>query len=348
VSSIKEIARLAEVSQGTASMVLNGKGDQYRISQATQKKILEAARQLNYQPNISARRLRSGGETVLPVIALFWPLDTRTVLISRFLKGLQNSFTDQEQKYELLIQPYVGTRLHEVASLLTGTRYNGAIIANPTEQDEEYLEKTNSMVPIVLYQRSSSRYSSVNVDSFKSGEQVAKLFSSRGHREVGLIVPSVSSKAIRLRMEGYMAKAKELGLTISDKHHVYEDFSEKGGYQAIQRLLNSGEPFPTAFFCISDQMSVGALMGLNETGKIVPDDIEIVGHDDDEVTRYTIPTLTTVHLPVEEMASECFRLVTELMLHKHQEPVSQCFETHLVFRKSCGDFKNESSITRIT
>ncbi|GFZ96668.1 LacI family transcriptional regulator [Paenibacillus marchantiophytorum] len=340
MASIKEIAHLAEVSQGTASMVLNGKGDHYRISQTTQQKILEIARQLNYQPNISARRLRSGGETVLPIIALFWSLDTRTVLINRFLKGLQSSFASLDQEYELLIQPYVGTRLHEIDSLLTGTRYNGAIIANPTEKDEEYLENTNPMVPIVLYQRSSTRYSSVNVDSYRTGEQVANLFDSRGHRDVGLIVPSVSSKAIRLRMEGFMAKAKELGLNISADHHVFEDFSEKGGYQAIQRLLNSGSRLPSAIFCISDQMSVGTLMGLNEAGKSVPDDIEIVGHDNDEVTRYTIPTLTTVHLPVEEMAGECFRLLTELMQHKYQEAVIQRFETSLVFRKSCGGYKD--------
>ncbi|MNI51050.1 HTH-type transcriptional repressor PurR [compost metagenome] len=87
-------------------------------------------------------------------------------------------------------------------------------------------------------------------------------------------------------------------------------------------------------------MSVGALMALNEAGKLVPDDIEIVGHDNDEVSRYTIPTLTTVHLPVEEMAAECFRLLTELMQHKYQEPVIQQFGTHLVIRNSCGGYKD--------
>jgi LacI family transcriptional regulator len=340
MASIKEIAQLANVSQGTASMVLNGKGDQYRISLVTQKKILEVARQLNYQPNISARRLRSGGETVLPIIALFWPLDTRTILINRFLKGIQNSFASLEQEYELLIQPYVATKLDKVDSLLTGTRYNGAIIANPTEKDEEYLENMSSMVPIVLYQRDSRKYSSVNVESYKTGEQIADLFANRGHSKVGLLVPNVSSKAIRLRMEGFMAKAKERGLLISDQHHVYEDFSEGGGYQGIQRLLNTEGELPTALFIISDQMSVGALMALHEAGKKVPGDIEIVGHDNDEVTRYSLPTLTTVHLPVEEMAADCVRLLTETMQHKFQEPVSRIFETHLVTRESCGDFRN--------
>jgi LacI family transcriptional regulator len=341
VASIKEIAQLANVSQGTASMVLNGKGDHYRISLVTQKKILEAARQLNYQPNISARRLRSGGETVLPIIALFWPLDTRTILINRFLKGIQNSLASLEQEYELLIQPYVGTKLDQVDSLLTGTRYNGAIIANPTEKDEEYLENMNSMVPIVLYQRSSSKYTSVNVESYKTGEQIAALFANRGHRNVGLLVPNVSSKAILLRREGFIAKASELGLQISELHHVYEDFTEGGGYQGIQRLLGIEGELPTALFIISDQMAVGALKALHEAGKTVPGDIEIVGHNDDEITRYSIPTLTTVHLPVEEMAADCARLLTERMQHKFQEPVSRIFETHLVFRESCGDFKNQ-------
>ncbi|ALS21216.1 MULTISPECIES: LacI family DNA-binding transcriptional regulator [Paenibacillus] len=339
MASIREIARLANVSQSTASMVLNGKGEQYRISAVTQQRIWEAARQLNYQPNISARRLRSGGETVLPIIALFWALDTRTVLISRFLKGFQQKLLDIEGEYEMLIQPYVGTKLHEVQSLATGTRFNGAIIANPTEQDEAFLEQTQFNVPIVLYQRSSTRYSSVYVDSYKSGEEVARLFAGRGHRTVGAIVPDVSSKAIRLRKEGFLAKASELGLEAAPEHIVFSEFSEHGGYEAVRRLLSSGKEPPTALFVISDQMAVGTLSALNEFGRRVPEEIEIVGYDNDEVTQYTIPALSTVHLPVEEMAGECVSMLTDLMHHKAVGPLTKIFETHMVIRSSCGGFK---------
>ncbi|TBL71394.1 LacI family DNA-binding transcriptional regulator [Paenibacillus thalictri] len=338
MASVKEIAKLANVSQGTASMVLNGKGDQYRISTATQQKILEVARRLNYQPNISARRLRSGGETVLPIIALFWALDTRTFLMSRFLKAVQNSFNGMHDEYELLVQPFVGTKLHEVRSLLTGTRFNGAIIANATEEDEQFLEQANLLVPIVLYQRSSDKYTCVHVDSFVSGERIASLFASRNHREVGLIVPGVSSKAIRMRKEGFLSKTQELGLTVKEHHTLYGDFSERGGYEAIRQLLGSGGPLPTALFMLSDQMAVGALMALDEAGVAVPQQIEIVGHDDDDVTRFTIPTLTTVHLPVEKMAKECVKQLVDLMQHKSSEPVVRKFETHIKFRKSCGGF----------
>ncbi|NQX69845.1 LacI family DNA-binding transcriptional regulator [Paenibacillus alba] len=336
MASIKEIAQHAGVSQGTASIVLNGKGDQYRISASTQQRIIEAARQLNYQPNISARRLRSGGETVLPIIALFWALDTRTALISRFLKGLQHALSSIDGEYELLIQPYVGTKLHEVRSLITGTRYNGAIIANPTEEDEAFLENTLLNVPIVLYQRSSAKYSSVNVDSFKTGEEVAGLFASRGHKHIGVIVPNVSSSAIRFRKEGFLAKAAELGVEVNPAHIVFSDFSERGGDEAIRQLFRNQATPPTALFIISDQMAVGALAALNELGKRVPNEIEIIGHDDDEVTSYTIPTLSTVHLPVEQMAEECIHLLTGLMHHRTTVPVAKMLETHIVARNSCG------------
>ncbi len=335
MASIKDIATLAQVSQGTASIVLGGKGDQYRISPATQKRILEAAKQLNYRPNISARRLRSGGETVLPIIALFWTLDTRTVLIGRFLNGLQRSLAEMEEEYELLIQPYVGTRLSEVHSLKTGTRFNGAIIANPTEEDEKFLEAADLQVPVVLYQRQSTKYSYVNVDSFKSGSEVAEKFAARRHKRAAVVVPNVSSSVVRLRVDGFLAKAAELGLEV--KPAMYADFSAAGGYEAVHSLsLQGEEEWPTALFILSDQMAVGALAALDQLGKKVPEDVEVIGYDDDEAARYAIPALTTVHLPVEEMAGECLKMITALIRHKVDMPIGKTMETRLVIRKSCG------------
>jgi DNA-binding LacI/PurR family transcriptional regulator len=335
MASIKEIARMAQVSQATASMVLGGKGDHYRISPATQRKILEAARQLNYKPNISARRLRSGGEEVLPIIALFWVMDTRAVLISRFLKGLQNSLNGMEGECEIMIQPYVGSRLSQVHSLFTGTRFNGAIIANPTEEDERFLEQADLKMPIVLYQRNSAKYSCVNVDSRKAGAEVARLFASRGHRQVGLVVPNVSSSAVRQRMEGFLSAAGDLGLHVPPQLIVSSDYSEEGGYTAIEQLHQCSLPY-SALFIISDQMAIGALKKFHDAGIRIPADVEIVGFDDDPGTQYTIPTLSTVHLPVEEMAGECLNVLMRLMNHQAATPLRKMFDTHIIMRQSCG------------
>lgn len=336
MTSIKDIAALANVSQGTASIVLNGKGEQYRISAATQQKIYEAARQLNYQPNISARRLRSGGETVLPIIALFWTLDTRAALIGRFLKGLQEALPGMEHEYELLIQPYVGSKLNEVRSLRTGTRYNGAIIANPTVEDEKFLEAADLQVPIVLYQRESTKYSYVNVDSYQSGCAAAVRFAERGHRHVGIIKPNVSSSAVSLRVEGFLSASKELGMQITQDHIIASDFSEHGGYLSIQSLYQrGGDEMPSALFVVSDQMAVGVLAALEQLGKRIPEDVEIIGYDDDDVARYTVPPLSTIHLPVEEMAIQCLQILFELIQRRTATPIGKTLETHLVVRTSC-------------
>lgn len=336
MASIKEIARIAGVSQSTASMVLNSKGDYYRISPATQQRIFEVARQLGYQPNISARRLRSGGEKVLPIIALMWTLDTRAHLVGRFLKGIQLGLSELEDEYELLIVPFVGNKLGDIRSLLTGTRFNGAIIANTTEQDDRFLEQSDLNVPIVLYQRKSEKYSTVRVDSFRTGQMVAERFAERGHKRVGLIMPALSSQAIQMRKEGFESRARELGLELAEQHIVYEDFSEYGGYVATKQLFAQSDQFPTAIFATSDQMAVGILHALNELGVKVPDQVELIGHDNESVTRFTTPSLSTVHLPVEDMAKECVKLLVDMMLHKSDERVDKLFETSIVVRQTCG------------
>lgn len=337
MSSIKEIAKLAQVSQGTASLVLNGKGDQLRISQATQQRILDAARALDYRPNISARRLRSGGETVAPIIALFWTLDSRTFLIGRFLKGVHDALKQSDEEIELLIQPYVSTRLKDVKSLVTGTRFNGAIIANATEEDERFLNETSLNVPVVLHLRDSNKHSSISVDNYHTGTEVARLFASRGHSRSGIIVPELSSRALRKRKEGFLAAAQSLGLEVAPEHITGGDYTEEGGYQAADKLLMASER-PTSLFVLSDQMAVGALARLQEAGIHVPEHMEVVGHDDSEISRFSSPPLTTIHLPIEEMAAASAQLLIDLMYHKVTPPIAKMFTPHFVFRRSCGEF----------
>lgn len=337
MASIREIAKLAEVSVGTASFVLNGKGDQMRISAATQKKVLEAADALGYRPNLSARRLRSRDQKDVPVLAILWTLDTRASLIGRFLKGVHQKLTDEKNGFELLIQPYENENLYKVDSLLSMTRFNGAIVANISKEDQDYLENANINVPIVLYQRNSEKYSNVYVDSFKTGKEVARLFTSRNHKNVGIIVPDISSQAVTQRKEGFLEGVSNYELNLSPEHVLFGDFSELGGYQAAKALLNR-DRLPSALFFLSDQMALGALKAFHEAGIRIPEDLEIIGHDNSENTPYTVPSLSTIHLPVEEMASVCIKTLLDIVTNNIKDPVSIRFDTSFVFRQSCGGF----------
>ena len=337
MASIKEIAKLAGISVGTASFVLNGKGDQMRISKATQEKVLQAARELGYLPNISARRLRSEGEKVVPVIAILWTADTRAALISRFLDGVQSKLTDESHNFELLIQPYENSKLERLSSLVTGTRFNGAIIANASDEDLKFLENSDINVPIVLYQRKSGNYSSVFVDSYQAGKEVAKLFASRGHKKSGLILPALSSQAVRLRKEGFINGVNSTGLQLLPHHMISGSFSEEGGYNCIKELLLKGD-LPSSLFILSDEMAIGALTALHEANIKVPAEIEIMGHDNNVNTKFTIPSLSTIHLPVEEMAGACVNMLISLIEQREKGPIQERFKTKMVIRQSCGGF----------
>ncbi|OLS33580.1 LacI family DNA-binding transcriptional regulator [Bacillus sp. MRMR6] len=341
MASIKEIAKLAGVSLGTTSFVLNGKGDQMRISQATQQKIFDVARELGYRPNISARRL-GGGKRDVPVIAILWALDTRSYLIGRFLEGIQKNLVAKNREFELLVQPYENSKINQVESLMSGTQFNGAIIANASDRDLEFLESQEINVPIVLYVRDSSKYSNVNVDNFETGKKVAELFKSRGHQRVDMVVPNISSQAIRLRKDGFISGAQTHGLELSPGGLLYDEVSEEGGYNAAKQIIEQGN-IPTAMFFPIDTMAVGALAAFHEAGIRIPEDLEIIGHDNYDHTRFSIPPLSTVHLPVEEIAVTCVNTLLDLIERKVEAPVSISFETSFVFRKSCGGFPTSNS-----
>jgi LacI family transcriptional regulator len=334
MASMKEIANRAGVSIGTTSFVLNGKADDMRISKSTQEKVLKIAKELGYTPNISARRLRSGGEKVLPVIAILWPNDARASLLGRFLEGIQAS-KDQKREFELLIQPYENANLDKLSSLKTGTRFNGAIIAFASEADMEYLDSNELNVPIVIYQRQSEKYSTVTVDSLAAGERVADVFWKKGHKKVGMIVPEFSSEAVLQRKDGFVKHSAYHSLELSHTNILSGSFSEEGGYQCVKKWLKIKKTLPTAIFSLTDEMAIGALAAFHEAGVRVPEDIEIIGYDNNEHTKFTIPSLSTVHLPVEEMATECVKTLLHLFEKRTLIPVKSSFESSIVFRNSC-------------
>lgn len=332
MATIREIAEKAGVSVGTVSFILNGKAEKMRISAATQKRVLEVAKNLGYLPSISARRLRNSEEKQTPIITILWTIDARASLMSRFLQGIQKKSSFKDGMFELLIQPYENGKLNEVESLQTGTRFNGAIIANASEEDLKYLEKTNLKVPIVLYQRYSRRYSTVNVDSKLTGREVAEHLFEKGHKKVGIVVPTISSQAVDYRLEGFLSAVKDLGM--ENLYILRDNFTEEGGYSVVKSLVKEAKELPTALFFLSDPMAVGAILACHELGVRIPEELEIIGHDNDDQTAYTFPPLTTVHLPVEEMAVASVNQLLDIINHRLTTPVSLQFRSELVIRKT--------------
>lgn len=339
MSTIKEIAERTKLSVGTVSIVLNGRGDEMRISKKTQQRIHEAAQGIGYLPNVSARRLRQSNGRNIPVIATFWPSNLSADLLGRFFVGAQNSILEQEYEFEMTIQPYKSMQIHRIKEICDQGIYHGAILTGISSEDQRYLEENPLSVPTVLFNRKSNNYSCAYVDTYEIGRKTAELFMARGHKKVGTIVPDYLVKAENnLRFKGFVESCKKYGLELEERHIQAAPMTMEGGNVAAKKIVEGGGALPTAMFFPLGLMAVAALPEFHRAGIRIPDKMEILTYGDHDAEKYSVPSLSTVKLPVEEMAAACIRLVMDRILDPSAKPKSLAFETEFIFRESCGNF----------
>lgn len=337
--TIRDIAAKANVSLTTASMVLNNKAGAVRISEKTQQQVLAAASELGYVPNMSARQLRQPGPKVL-TLALLLPVDSRVSMVGEMIGGIQQYLLSEEKETQipcaLVVETYKQGCIREVEGLFSPHRFNGAIAANLSAEDQEQLHQLPSKVPCVLLQRRSERYSYADAANYEAGRELVKHFAQNKHAKLFILVPSVSSDAVTRRVQGMQ---HELATIRSNSGVAPElvivpcDFSEEGGHEAVYKLLPN-HPSPTAVVCLSDPIAVGALSALYEAGVRVPEDCELMGFDNLSVSRYTIPKLSTVDVPVRRMAYEAARMLVHQIVNAGSPQQAVTFDMTLIHRET--------------
>ena len=336
---IKQIAEKLGVSTGTVSIVLNGRGDQMRISKSTQKRILDMAREVNYQPNIYARRLRKSAEEEAPyIIAVFWREEYLDDLLARFLKGLYHTIKNHSLNVELVLQPYDFGNLEIYHRYLNSNHFNGAIIGGVSNEDQLYLEQNEFDIPIVLVGRSTKKYNSVLIDYYEAGVTCANLFSKRKHRTAGLIGVAKKGKSVQLIELAFKETCKETNIHLDPGYISYcEERDFASGYESAMTIL-SNENKPTAIFAMDGRNAVGVLKACKTMGLNVPTDIEILVFGENEYFSYSDPTISTIQQPMEQFAESSLNMILMSIKNKVDIPMIQELAPIFNFRESCGGF----------
>ena len=305
--TIKNVAKAANVSIATASLILNQKEGAIRFAEATIQRVKEKALELGYVPNMSARKLRQSEETGANLtLAVLWPIDSRVGMIGRILNGIhQYTSTLDSIKINLLVRTMGEDGVREVKELYAANLFNGAILANTSLEDEAYIHEFRLSVPIVLFHRTSSVYPFVSADNFGAAKRVAEHFRKNGHKKVVILASSIPSQALDHRLTGMITGLRDVEYSI-----VRCSCSEASGYEAVQRILSTGQR-PTGWLSVWDHTAMGALSALHDAGVRIPDDCEVFGFDNQIYSNYTIPKLSTVNLPVEDMAFHAMRLLVQ-------------------------------------
>lgn len=331
MSSIKDVAAKAGVSMSTVSIILNGKSEERKISKETQKKVYDAIKQLNYQPNLSAKRLRSSNDK--KIIALFWTTDFREVMLARFISGLHQQIHQLGLNYDIIIYPYENNKLYLEKSLQGSSNFHGAIIANASQKDLEYLDSFEPLIPIVLYNRELEKYSSIIVDDIEIGNEAAKLCANM--KQVGIVKAPFVFEGMKKRHETFIEQLSKQNIQTSVyeiKHNSIDD-----GY-ALGKTIDFHKM--DALFLPSDSIAYGIMHYCYQNNISIPHDISLIaiGNGITQYAKYSNPSLTVIEIPMEDMACQCLTMINKLF--KDPTMIKERIDPSVIIRDS---LKKESN-----
>lgn len=308
-AQIKEIAEKLGVSQSTVSVVLGGRGDSIRISKETQKKVQDMAREMNYRPNIYARRLRHAEEEVPYVIAVFWRIDNLNSRIGRFIRGLYEASERKKCRIEMMIQPYKPGELMAYADMLSGNRISGAIISGLSEEDQQELEKKDYSIPIIFIERESTKFHCVMMDTYRTGEQCIAYMAAPEVKTAAFIGFDNNSRAERKMEAGFIYGCRDRGISVKEDWNVYLEYSSyEYGYEAAEKVLANVE-LPTAWLVADCRLAGGIVDCCHDRNLRIPEDIRLIFFEDSGILKYNKPPLSSVDVPAYEMAETALDIV---------------------------------------
>lgn len=307
---IKNIADKLGLSVSTVSVVLNGRGDQVRISKETQKKVLNAAKEINYQPNIYARRLRQAANEEAPyVLALFWRRDNLNSRLGRFLEGIFQTIDLKELKIELVVQAYEPGNFMTYMDMLSSNRFSGAMICGLNEEEQKALEEREITIPIVFIGRDSQIYHSVLMDSYRTGEECAACMNLSGVKSAAFLGFEKTGRAERLMEAGFLFGCRSHDVVAKEEWNPrIEKSSYEIGYQTAKQMLSDME-LPTAWLVADCRLATGIMAYCRDVGICVPKDLRIIFFENSPLLRYNRPALSSVDIPSQEMAKSALDIL---------------------------------------
>jgi len=348
-STILDIAQLAGVSPATVSRVINRRPD---VDKQTRERVLRIIAEKGYVPSITAAGLAGGRNRLIGMLLpLFtWPILTDLVRgISEILK---------QTSYELVLYTFDDEDLtrdrraiinHLLATQLTA----GLLAVFPGQLADQLTELYQQGVPVVTIDDQQEHVTPwVRADNVTGAYEAVRHLLRLGHQRIAHIQGPREYLASHDRHRGYLQALREAGITPDGDLILEGNFLSPSGYECAQRLFDlPAEKRPSAIFAAADQMAYGVLRAAEERNLSIPNDIALVGFDDDAPSAHVRPPLTTVHQPSFEMGQEGIRLLLALLAESEGSdastdassirqgrvsPLRVVLPTKLVVRASCG------------
>lgn len=312
--TLEMVATAAGVSAASVSRILNGSAT---VSADKRTAVLQAIERLGFVPNPVARGL-AGGRT-LSVGVVTQAIDSP--FYGGALRGIESSLS--AAGYSPLFVSGQWSAAHEAQCIetLRSRRVDGIIVLTGRLSDEA-LMRTARELPVVVTGRrlQAPGLYALDYDNVEGARLATHHLLGLGHRRIAFICGDLQHPDGEQRLHGYRAALEAAGLEVEPGLVLPGNFTEASGLAAVERLIDSGEPY-TALFAANDQMAFGARLALHRRGLRVPQDVSLVGFDDLASAVYAIPPLTTVHHPVLELGELAAQAMLQLLAGELPTPV---------------------------
>jgi LacI family transcriptional regulator len=327
--NIVDIAKKAGVSISTVSRVLNGKAEQFRISEKSQQKIRETAKKLNYIPNQFAANLKSGKSNT---IALIIPS-----LSNPFFADIASEINAEVRNRGYITIIGDSDENHEIENdellQMQSRNIEGLVIA-PTDQNWKSIKNLYDQgLPVVCIDRYFENLDIpyVSTDNYEGAVMATRHLIEHGHSRIACIQGVLASVPNKLRIKGCKDALNSAGLR--DYTITGDEFSVQNGYKETKLLLQKRER-PTAIFALSNTIAIGCIKALREENLNIPDDISLITFDDHPFLDYLATPLTCITQPTREICRIAIKYLFFMLDSKEIKSRQVLLKPELTYRRS--------------
>jgi LacI family transcriptional regulator len=295
--TIYDIARRLNVSVATVSRALQ---DDPVVNKKTKKKIFDLAEEVGYRSNHFARNLRQKHTNTIGVIVP----RLNSYFMSTIIAGMENILNSNG--FNLIISQSSESVTKEIANAKTlfNNRVDGLLVslAYDTDDLQHFDPFFKKNIPVIFFDRVEEHDSSTSIliDNYQAGCEATHHLAEQGCRRIVHITASTKRNAYVDRLRGYRQALADHGLPFKEEYVITNNLSLEAGSQAAEIIRNMN-PMPDGIFAANDNCAVGTMLPLKNAGFRIPEDIAVVGFNNDPVSRVVEPNLTTIDYPGYEM-----------------------------------------------
>ena len=324
--SISDVARHAKVSITTVSRVINNINT---VSNKNRARVEEAIALLKFRPNVSAQRLAKGVTNAIGLVMPGYPGIFHSYYAIELIRGVGHAC--ETLRLDLVFH------ITDGYNPLNNSNVGGIIFADIIENRKqvEMALSINTPCMIINNKVEDLDVSYISIDNRNGGQQAADYLYNLGHRHLATVTGNLNTQGGLHRYEGFKSHLKKLGHDLTPDYVFEGDYSRRSARLAIEKFLNI-EKRPTAIFAASDDMALEIMAVVHEKGMKVPDDMSIIGFDDNPSCLYGTVALSTIKQPLFEMAEQAVRALSGIIQGKNKDKVKKMLTPELILRESCA------------